>query len=106
MFTCGWPCLQIAITLWDNYKLDPDKAFLAMAFPKLEKYVEWDMQWGQVPPGNGTLASKYLLHWGDAGDAGAFARKCTVRSAQVVRVPAAGIVNTQPNQNNTDRQYH
>ena len=62
---------NVAITLWDNYKLDPDKDFLAMAFPKIERYVEWDMQWGQVGAGgNGTVSSKYLLHWGNAGDAG------------------------------------
>ena len=54
------------MALWVNYQQDPDKAFLREAFPKLEKYIEWDREYGKGP----NPSIKYLLKWGDAGDAG------------------------------------
>ena len=40
-------------------------------FPKLEKYVEWDRQNGKPPTSGGWRSDiRYLLKWGDAGDAG------------------------------------
>ena len=49
---------NVAITVWDIHKLDPDTDFLRRIFPKLEAYVEWDRTWGAPPtsssnsPGN------------------------------------------------------
>ena len=57
---------NVAMALWDNYQQDPDKDFLREAFPKLEKYIEWDREYGKGP----NPSIKYLLKWGDAGDAG------------------------------------
>ena len=54
------------MALWDNYQQDPDKEFLREAFPKLEKYIEWDREYGKGP----NPSIKFLLKWGDAGDAG------------------------------------
>ena len=57
---------NVAITVWDNYKQDPDLAFMKEAFPKLEKYVEYDRQYGK----GSNSSIKYLMKWAAAGDAG------------------------------------
>lgn len=66
---------NVAITVWDIHKLDPDTDFLRWIFPKLEAYVEWDRTWGAPPTSSSKYGAwnpeiKYLLKWGDAGDAG------------------------------------
>ena len=98
---------NVALALWDNYLQKPNKTFLAYAFPRLERYIAWDMENKRsyhLPPTlhptsyslhptcyillpapyilhptiyrgppqlpDGTPV-RYLLAWGDAGDAGA-----------------------------------
>jgi len=58
---------NIALTTWDNYLQQPNKTFLASAFPWLERYIEWDLL-NRRGPTNGT--AKYLLRWNNAGEAG------------------------------------
>ena len=60
-------CPNVAIAVWDNFQQNPDKGNLAVVFPKLERYIEWDRSNRQGPPGNNIT---YLLWWGDAGSAG------------------------------------
>ena len=60
---------NVAITVLDNYQQDPDMHFLASIFPKLERYVQWDRQYGAPPP-HWNPAIKYLLRWHNAGDVG------------------------------------
>jgi hypothetical protein len=62
---------NVAITVWDIHTLDPDPAFLKWIFPKLEAYVQWDMQYGAAPAKGGWNSDiRFLLRWHDAGDAG------------------------------------
>ena len=48
------------------FHVPQNKPFLAMAFPKLERYVQWDRASRAGPD----QAIKYLLRWSSAGEAG------------------------------------
>jgi len=58
---------NIALTIWDNYLQQPNKTFLASAFPWLEQYIDWDLN-NRRRPVNGT--AEYLMAWDNAGEAG------------------------------------
>ena len=66
---------NVAMAVLDNYQQGPDRAFLAEVFPKLERYIQWDVfsygRDGIDKPADGWNASiRYLLRWHNAGDAG------------------------------------
>ena len=58
---------NIALTTWDNYLQQPNRTFLASAFPSLERYIDWDLN-NRRGPVNGT--AQFLLAWDNAGEAG------------------------------------
>ena len=64
-------CPNVALTLWDNFNVKPNLQFVGEAFPKLERYLEWDRK-NRGPRVVDLEAGNvsYLMRWADAGEGG------------------------------------
>ena len=61
---------NVAMMLLDNYRQKPNLDYLKMAFPKLERYIQWYRTNRKGPATAGGKTVTYLLRWDDAGEAG------------------------------------